>query len=223
MPGAETSDKDFDNHFASNSNAMKDFMQDLKTENPRVIYTIPIQIAAIYEQLRELDWPAALKSYACGVLALYKCRLHDVFVREYCLCLYMALGENFIRSHGNRLYVWNDIVGFFDHFSGIMPECIFVVLKHWLLVVEGLFRSFTRDVQRSDQGIIKAITTAWQTCGRDIDKAEENWSAASVYNHGSQKYTQKGGEWKGSGKKGKKDGEPIADPLGADEGGGAGC
>ena len=68
------------------------------------------------------DWPSDLRHVALGALALYRCRLSDVFLHEYALILHiiMGCGDELMRVHDGIPFFWNETEGVWHKYEGFV-------------------------------------------------------------------------------------------------------
>ncbi len=176
IPGAATSRADFDAIFAELSDVMaRD--ETMQPDEPREESTL-VGHAQRIEQFIERaypEWPPDLKHLALVALHVYKCRLADVYMREYVMLTHVILGRGriLLRTHERTAYIWNDVHGVWHRYEGLLPEDVYTFLKNTLLMLEGLLRTFSGDVPRNDADVLAAIDRSFRRHGSD-------WGTASV-------------------------------------------
>ena len=84
LPEARTSAEDFTSWYAGLSNA-NDELDQMTADLEREDHSVGRENARVMEWINEKRpaWPFDLKHLTLGVLALYRCRLSDVFMLEY--------------------------------------------------------------------------------------------------------------------------------------------
>ncbi len=157
MPGAETSYKDFEALFAALSSEMtKD--EGLQPDEPREESTLVGNALRIEKLIEDAypNWPAELKHLALIALHIYKCRLADVYMREYVMLTHVILGRGreFLRAHERTTYIWSDPHGVWHRYEGLLPEDVYTLLKRTLLILEGLLRTLAGEVDRTDDEVL---------------------------------------------------------------------
>ena len=114
-------------------------------------------------------WDGRLHHVALAVLFLYRCRMADLSLPEYVVLTHVALGhgERLLVAHDSMPFFWNARLRAWEHFEGLVPHNVLVFLKNYFLQVEGVLRSFTGDVKRSDEAVVAAIDAAYKQHGGD--------------------------------------------------------
>ena len=196
--GARSSDADFDAIFAEADSAF-DLIESLPAEEPRDVECIVELTDRIKKIIKRSHptWGEWITQQALGALALYRVRLADVYIRDLVLLFHIVLGGTLFRAHESVPYYWNNVVGCFQKFEGLLPESIYQAAKVYLLCLEGLFRSFVGIVPRTDKGILEAVAASYIRAGSDHKKAIGVYSDNSIFNVGNPVAGAKG---KGKGK-----------------------
>ncbi|CAK0866236.1 unnamed protein product [Prorocentrum cordatum] len=197
IPGAAASTSDFDALFGEAENYSA-FLSGLVPEPRREDDSI-LTITAGYRKCiatQQPDWSPWLRRLAMEALCVYRLRFSEIYTRELVLLLHVILGDDFLRGHNGVAYFWNNKLGCFDKFDGLLPEWTYFLMKSYLLSLEGMFRSFTDDVYKNDSAILAAVDSSFGRQGREDKKARLSWIDNAVFNYGS-KILSKG---KGKGK-----------------------
>ena len=201
LPGAATCNAEFDELQEDVASGL-DWLAGLTVDPDPPAESILAQTQRVQEfiETKHKDWDPYLKRIALGALAMYRCRLADIYIREYVMMMHIILGGDYLVAHDGVMYFWNGVIRFFEKYEGLMPEIIYAVLKEYLLVLEGLFRSFTGEVRRDDESVLSAIQASLERSGPDAKDAFAAWRDNAIFNVGG----------KGSGK-----GASSAPPGGA--------
>ncbi|MCP4193718.1 MAG: hypothetical protein GY768_24160, partial [Planctomycetaceae bacterium] len=193
IPGAADSLTGFEAFFAELSREMaKD--QTLRPDKLREESTL-VGNATLIEQFIETnheEWPLELKHLSLIALHIYKCRLADVYMREYVMLTHVILGRGheLLRAHDRTTYIWNNPHGVWHRYEGLLPEDVYTFLKKTFLILEGLFRTFIGDVDRTDTEVLKAISESFQRHGNDWTRASVAYADAASFCMGGRREPQ---------------------------------
>ena len=94
---------------------------------------------------------------AIAVLALFRRRLADISMRDHVLLLWTLLGDRYLRAHDGICHYYDNSLGTWSPFNGLLPDYISGEIKSMLLHVEGLLRDFAGEVKREELGVLNAI------------------------------------------------------------------
>ena len=136
LPGAATSDQDFDSLFAGLEASRVAFQNDPADQAdqsnsiPQIVQKHKFQISTDFPDLSE--YMTNLMTAAVAVLSL---RTVDVFQRENAMMLFIIEGEKYMRFHHGDCYVLH-ASGAFQHYKGLPLDCSRV--HRFLLHLEGL-------------------------------------------------------------------------------------
>ncbi len=143
LPGAGSSDNDFEDFFSE----LGEGIQSISREVPDALPTSATILSETethlkYIKEKKAGWSTDVQRLALGAFAVYRLRLTDVFVREYCMLLHICLDDGYLIAHGGIACFWNENIRFMQKYEGLLSEGVFKVLKEYLLRLEGLLRSF---------------------------------------------------------------------------------
>lgn len=160
MPGAATSDTDFEQFFASLAALNLQFQ---KEEEERVDTTDTIlhKVRLWTETAKNmlgLDVPDYLVRLSVGVLAFGRVRQADIFLREHALLYWIAEGGRTLRFHSGDCFMKTPSGAFQQH-RGIPPDHDRV--QAYLMHVEGLFRLMSKATQRTTEHLLDAVKKMW--------------------------------------------------------------
>jgi hypothetical protein len=187
LRNASTSDTNFETVFRACGLAVASSLSDLSPQ-------VAIRHSSIMERAKQLhqaaqhrfpNWPTRYQRVVAAALEVYKMRLSDMFLREYCLLLWIMAGGDTIRAHGGVFYFYHDD-GAFMPYKGVPPESICAFVKDFLLHLEGLFRLLPRMCPRTDAGILDAVAESVGSSD-SIDDYFEACRLASIYRRGERK------------------------------------
>ena len=88
-----------------------------------------------------VTWTDELIIVVCGGLIVFDKRQSDITIVDHVRLIYTGLGERLLRSHDGNLYQFIMEMGFFRVYRGIIEEDIISVLREYMKMVEGLFRT----------------------------------------------------------------------------------
>ncbi|CAK0822133.1 unnamed protein product, partial [Prorocentrum cordatum] len=199
LPGAATCNAEFDDFLMDVDNE-RIWLEGLEADPDPPAQSILVQteaVKALIEQ-KHVSWDPYLKRIALGALAMYRCRLSDIYVREYVMMMHIILGGDYLVAHDGVMYFCNGNIRFFEKYEGLMPEIVYAALKEYLLTLEGLFRSFTGEVRRDDESVMVAIEGSLEKSGPEASKAFAAWRDNAIFNKGG-KGSGKGGGLSGAG------------------------
>ncbi|MCP4241948.1 MAG: hypothetical protein GY772_15440, partial [bacterium] len=188
IPGAEGSRDQFDAMFARLLERMNED-EAMIPDSPREEFTLVGHAKQVLASIvaAHPSWPPEMQHLALVALHVYKCRLTDVYMREYVMLTHVILGmgRELLRAHDRTAYTWNNLHGVWHRFEGLLPEDIYTYLKLTLLALEGLFRTFTGEVERTDADVLEAISQSFIRHGRDWKHASTAYRNAASCNLGS--------------------------------------
>ena len=199
LPGAATCKAEFD-EFKIEIDSELSWLESLTADPDPPAQSILVQTEAVkkFIETKHASWDPYLKRIALGALAMYRCRLSDIYVREYVMMMHIILGGDYLVAHDGVMYFWNGNTRFFEKYEGLMPEIVYAALKEYLLTLEGLFRSFTGEVRRDDEAVMSAIEGSLEKSGPEARKAFAAWRDNAIFNKGG-KGGGKGGGTGGAG------------------------
>ena len=198
IPGAAAPTSDFDALFGEVQNYatfIRSLVAEPKREDDSILATTANYRKWIAAQ--QPTWSPWLRRLAMGALCVYRLRFSDIYTRELVLLLHVILGDEYLRGHDGVAYFWNNKLGCFDKFDGLLPESIYSLMKSYLLSLEGMFRSFTGDVWKNDSAILDAMSSSYDRQGKDDKKARQSWIDNAVFNYGSKTLSKGKGKGKG--------------------------
>ncbi len=131
------------------------------------------------------EWCDAQVRLVCAALSIYKMRLVDMFLREHVLLLWIIEGGRYMRAHDGTCYFYHDD-GAFQMYRGVPPESTFSRVKSFLLELEGLFRLLPRDVKRTDEELLTAISASMENHANFQDYLHRCLDAA-IFNMGDRR------------------------------------
>ena len=111
------------------------------------------------------DWTPFQKKLAVAALGMYRVRLIDINVRDHCHLLWILAGDSLLRGEDGMAREYNEDLGSFDAYHGFLRESTLSAVKLRLLCLEGLFREFEGDVDRSQEGLLAAMSRAFASLG----------------------------------------------------------
>ncbi len=161
--GASTSNADFRELFDCCAHAVASSLDVIKPEvvgNPTGIVNRTQALTAFIRGAHP-DWSEAQTRLVCAALSIYKMRLVDMFLREHVLLLWIIEGGRYMRAHDGTCFFYHDD-GAFQTYRGVPPESTFSRVKAFLLELEGLFRLLPRDVKRTDDELMVAISSSME-------------------------------------------------------------
>ena len=187
IPGAATSANDFCELLGLLNTSMRTDLL-LQPDPPSTYLSVIERVAHLEREVSKPlhgrpAWPRELQHLAVGLLVTYRWRLSDVFMREHVEMLHMILGrgERLLVAHERQPYFWNNTVGCWNQYEGLLPEYIFSHMKDYLLRLEGLYRSINPKTERDVPDLSKAIDDAFQQCGRSCTTAATTWLDAARF------------------------------------------
>ncbi|CAK0891385.1 unnamed protein product [Prorocentrum cordatum] len=199
LPGAATCSAEFD-EFTMEVDSERSWLESLTADPEPPAQSMFVQTEAVkaFIEKKHASWDPYLKRIALGALAMYRCRLSDIYVREYVMMMHIILGGDYLVAHDGVMYFWSGNTRFFEKYEGLMPEIVYAALKEYLLTLEGLFRSFTGEVRRDDEAAMSAIEGSLEKSGPEARKAFAAWRDNAIFNRGG-KGGGKGGGMGGAG------------------------
>ncbi|CAK0861021.1 unnamed protein product [Prorocentrum cordatum] len=196
LPGAATCNAEFD-EFLMDVDSERSWLEGLEADPDPPAQSILVQTEAVkaFIEKHHASWDPYLKRIALGALAMYRCRLSDIYVREYVMMMHIIFGGDYLVAHDGVMYFWDGNMRFFEKYEGLMPEIVYAALKEYLLTLAGLFWSFTGEVRRGDETAMLAIEGSLEKSGLDARKAFAAWRDNAIFNKGG----KGGGKGQGGG------------------------
>ena len=161
MPGAATSAKDFENHFATLA-SMNDIFQAIPPEPIDTSSTIVDKVRAwtTWVQHRFANVSDYMTRLCVAVLALGGLRQVDIHLREHALIYWIAQGRRSLRFHAGDCYMRTPSGAFQQH-RGVPPNHDRVQV--FLLHVEGSFRSTLKATARTPERLLSAVRAQYES------------------------------------------------------------
>ncbi len=162
---------------------------------------------------QNFQWGVDIRRLACGALACFRMRLMDISLREHTHLLYIILGDTQLRAHDGRCYTYDQHLGHWQHYDGLLSESSMDYVKVYLLRLEGFFRELPCGTLRLQPALLQAIKDIFhdQSEATVFAKLVDN----SIFNKGDG-HLRKSAAGKGKGEGGGGGVEPgalEADPL----------
>eukprot|EP00438_Fugacium_kawagutii_P009986 Skav234405 [mRNA] locus=scaffold873:368159:373264:+ [translate_table: standard] len=182
MPGALTSDDDFNSHFQKLFAADAEFQ---KTEG-EVLETGDTILHLTKAQKTDLKrkftgFSDYMVRFASAAVCVFCLRAADIHFREHAMVLWIIEGGAHLRFHQGDCYMLHPS-GAFERYKGIPPDCGRVHL--FLMRLEGLFRRLPQGLPRTPDDLSSEINRLWQQDGHDDSTFLDNCLAACVSNAG---------------------------------------
>ncbi len=165
IPGASTSKETFHAHWQK----MRAAYEELCSAHEPLPEGDSVSIVASTKGLHQLvsaacsEWPyhsEFLETVLVAALATYRMRLIDISIRERVQLLWVICGGRLLRAHAGTAFYYNDCLGCWEVFAGLLPERVYEEIRVCLLALEGLFRAFKGKVPRTDEGVLAAAREA---------------------------------------------------------------
>ncbi|CAK0792945.1 unnamed protein product, partial [Prorocentrum cordatum] len=115
--------------------------------------------AEIVERERP-NWSSDLKRIGLAALCVYRSRPVDVGTVQHVQMIWIILGGRLLRAHNGRAYFYDQRLGYFDVFDGLLPPELLFAASRFMLTLEGIFRDFPCGVERKDSAVLAAIDSA---------------------------------------------------------------
>jgi hypothetical protein len=93
-------------------------------------------------------------------------RLSDISLREHTHLLYIILGDTQLRSHDGRCHTYDQHLGHWQHYNGLLSESSMDYVKVYLLRLEGFFRELPSGTPRLLPALLQAMQDIFSS-GRD--------------------------------------------------------
>ena len=106
-------------------------------------------------------WGAYQQSLGVAALYMYNKRLTDLCERDNAHILWIVCGNHLLRAHAGKTYCYNVMYGKWDLFNAVLPNHVFAHLRNFGFILEGIFRDFSGDVERTDAEVLKAMATVF--------------------------------------------------------------
>ncbi len=160
----------------------------------------------------EVDWSVDIRKLACGALACFRMRLLDISLREHTHLLYIILGDTQLRAHDGRCHTYDQHLGHWQHYDGLLSESSMDYVKLYLLRLEGFFRELPSGTLRLLPALLQAMNDIFRGSREEtvFAKLVDN----SIFNKGDGHLRKSAaGKGKGEGGGGVEPGALEADPL----------
>ena len=122
------------------------------------------------------NWSDDLVIVVCGALICLDERQSDITIVDLVRLIYNGLGERLLRSHDGSLYQFIKVMGFFRVYRGVLEEDIISVLREYMKMVEGLFRTINPLTKRNEKDLCDAIETSRNVCHQMMVNEREGGS-----------------------------------------------
>ena len=166
MPGASTSEADFQSLFAELA-ARNDTFQETAEEpvdtSDTILHKVRLWKNFVISNLPEIG-SDYLQRVCVAVLALGRARQADIFLREHAVLYWIAEGGKTLRFHAGDCYMKSPSGAFQQH-QGVPPDHDRV--QQFLLHVEGVFRLMPIRCERTTEALLGAVAQMWAAAERD--------------------------------------------------------
>ena len=156
LPGAATSDKDFDDFFLNLEVANDIFRLEPAEEidtSDTILHKVRLWTGSVADVM-SANTPDYIVRLCVGVLAFGKARQADIFLREHALLYWIAEGGRTLRFHSGDCYMKSPSGAFQQH-RGVPPDHDRVQM--FLMHLEGIFRRMPRNTQRATRNLLTAV------------------------------------------------------------------
>ena len=105
LPGAATCKAEFD-EFQTEIDSELSWLESLTADPDPPAQSILVQTDTVkaFIEKKHASWDPYLKRIALGALAMYRCRLSDIYVREYVMMMHIILGGDYLVAHDGVIY-----------------------------------------------------------------------------------------------------------------------
>lgn len=170
LPHASTSDSDFKSMFqefnSKVSVSLASVQPQLTTKDTSILVKTQALRACVVARFPA--WDDHPQRLVMGVLAVYRMRTADMFLREQVLLMWIMAGGVHLRAHTGSCYFYHDD-GAFVPYKGVPPENTFALVKTFLLELEGIFRTLPAKCERANDPIMDAIAAGVAEIGSVSD------------------------------------------------------
>ena len=125
-----------------------------------------------------VTWTDELIIVVCGGLIVFDKRQSDITIVDHVRLIYTGLGERLLRSHDGNLYQFIMEMGFFRVYRGIIEEDIISVLREYMKMVEGLFRTIPPHTKRNETELLDAVEECRTSCYQNLKKDRQDASVS---------------------------------------------
>lgn len=166
MPGASTSEADFQSMFAELA-ACNDTFQEVAEEpvdtSDTILHKVRLWKNFVVSNLPEIrsDY---LQRVCVAVLELGRARQADIFLREHAVLYWIAEGGKTLRFHAGDCYMKSPSGAFQQH-QGAPPDHDRV--QQFLLHVDGVFRLMPIRCERTAEALLGAVAQVWTAAEQD--------------------------------------------------------